>query len=242
MRILVISDIHANLEALESVLEDAGGNWDVIWCLGDVIGYGPDPNECVARLREHEHLSLSGNHDWAILGKLDLSEFNHEARLAVSWAQDTCTPETLAYLDTLPPRHEEEQVTLAHGSPRHPVWEYLVDVYAAQENFQHFTTPYCLVGHSHVPLMFVETEPDLPLLLSPEYGSPLALKAARMIINPGSVGQPRDSDPRAAYGLLDLDKMLWEFHRVPYPVKNTQEKMRQAGLPHPLIQRLEYGW
>jgi diadenosine tetraphosphatase ApaH/serine/threonine PP2A family protein phosphatase len=242
MRLLVISDIHANLAAFEAVLADAQDEWDRIWCLGDVIGYGPDPNECTALLRQHDHLSLSGNHDWAVLGKLDSTNFNTEAQIAIAWTQSEIGEETRAYLDSLPANLIVEPFTLAHGSPRHPVWEYILEKSTAAANFAYFDTPYCLVGHTHSPVRFEEISPSRVRLQLPVYNEPLSLNGQRIILNPGSVGQPRDSDPRAAYALLDTEKMSWEYRRVAYPVKVTQERMRHHGLPHRLIARLEYGW
>ena len=244
MRFLVISDIHANLTALEAVLADAEGEWDQIWCLGDVVGYGPDPNECAALLQEHDHLSLSGNHDWAVLGKLDISAFNHEARVAIQWAQNAITAETRKYLDALPPQQKNPPFALAHGSLRRPVWEYILDQQTAALNFAEMgpETPYCLVGHTHVAVLFVEGSEGGISVLAPRYGMPISLGEERLIVNPGSVGQPRDSDPRAAYGLLDMEEMTWEHRRVAYPIEKTQARMRSHNLPQRLIARLEQGW
>jgi len=236
MRYLIISDIHANLTAFKRVLEDAQGKWDVIWCLGDIIGYGPDPNECVALLRESEHISLSGNHDWAVLNRLDLTTFNDEAHQAISWTQ------SVVYLEELPSTIVQGDFTLAHGSPRHPVWEYLVDEAGALANFAIMETQYCLVGHSHTPLIFIEINEKSVDLYSPMYDQPLNLEGGRLIINPGSVGQPRDYDPRAAYAILDTDKMTWEHRRVVYDVRETQDRMASHGIPGRLINRLQYGW
>ena len=242
MRILVMSDVHANLAALDAVLADAAGSWDLIWYLGDLIGYGPNPNECVERLREHEHIALSGNHDWAALGKLDISGFNDEARQAVLWTRDTLTKASFEFLDALPALREEGSFTLAHASPRYPVWEYILDYKTAAANFQHFSTPYCLVGHTHVPILIAEKEDNELFVLNPTYEETIYLEDTRVIINPGSVGQPRDSDPRAAYALLNLNDLSWEFHRVAYPVEETQAQMRELGLPQSLVSRLAYGW
>ena len=241
MRYLVISDIHGNLSAFQTVLKDAEGQFDFIWCLGDVIGYGPDPNECVALLREHPHLSLSGNHDWAVLGRLDLSTFNTDARLAIAWAQGVLSDESRTYLEALPSLAVEDDFTLTHASPRHPVWEYIVDRYTAQVNFEHFETDYCLVGHTHVPIVFEELDDNEILTHTPVYAQPLPLNSARLIINPGSVGQPRDHDPRSAYAILDTDRMTWEHRRVAYPIAATQERMNNYDLPYRLIARLDYG-
>jgi predicted phosphodiesterase len=242
MRVLIISDIHANLAAFEAVLTDAKGEWDVIWCLGDLVGYGPDPNECVALLRQHEHISLSGNHDWAVLGKLDIDNFNREAQIAIRWTREAISQVSFDYLATLPPQLDKAPFSLFHASPRHPVWEYILDAYTASINFDHFDTPYCLVGHTHVPVMFVEEEPHNVIICPPENDTPVQLGSTRLIINPGSVGQPRDSDPRAAYAFLDTDHLTFEHKRVAYPVEVTQEKMRQYGIPNRLVRRLEYGW
>ena len=243
MRILVISDIHANLAALEAVLADAKGDWDKIWFLGDLIGYGPDPNECVALLREHDPVALSGNHDWAILGKLDIQHFNQDARNAVLWAQRVINAETRTYLDSLPPISAEGPFTLAHASPRHPVWEYILDRGTAAVNFAYFESPFCLVGHTHVPILYAEASPEHVEVHPPVYNAPLILSDdLRCIINPGSVGQPRDSDPRASYALLNLVNMTWEYRRVEYDVARTQMRMRRHGLSERLVARLEYGW
>lgn len=242
MQLLIISDIHANLAALEQVLEDAQGEFDKIWCLGDLVGYGPNPNECVERVRDYDLLCLSGNHDWAVLGKLDINDFNREARQAIRWTQKTITEETRSFLDGLPVMLEQPPFTLAHASPRQPIWEYVLDPATAAVNFAHFATPYCLVGHSHTPLVFEHIDDMRAQAYMPVYGQPLPLGPGRYILNPGSVGQPRDSDPRAAYALLDLETMVWEFRRVAYPVAETQAQMRQIDMPYRLISRLQYGW
>lgn len=242
MRVLVISDIHANLTAFKAVLADADGEWDKIWFLGDLIGYGPDPNECAQLLRQHDHLALSGNHDWAVLDRIDITTFNREAQHAISWTQETITEETRVYLDELPSLHVEEPFTLAHASPRQPVWEYVLDPYTAALNFQYFDTRYCLVGHTHVPIWFEEDENDDVVPNLPNYHHPLHLNERRIIINPGSVGQPRDSDPRASYALLNTDELAWSYRRVEYDLQETQQRMRQHEMPPRLINRLEYGW
>ncbi|MBK8931067.1 MAG: metallophosphoesterase family protein [Candidatus Promineifilaceae bacterium] len=241
MRVLIISDIHANLAAFEAVLAEAQNQWDIIWCLGDLVGYGPDPNECVALLQTHPHISLSGNHDWAVLGKLDIQNFNREAQIAIRWTREAINTDTHDYLDALPPVRLEDRFTLAHASPRQPVWEYILDSYTAAINFEHFETPYCLVGHTHVPIVFEETDPNHVAFHRPDYTTERLLADNRLIINPGSVGQPRDSDPRAAYALLDTDTNIWQFKRVDYPITITQDKMRQYGIPSRLIKRLEFG-
>ena len=243
MRILVISDIHANLAAFEAVLAEAG-EVDGVLCLGDIVGYGPDPNECVARLRALAPIiSLSGNHDWAALDKLDVEDFNPDAQQAIRWTQSVLTPDNRAYLAGLPAAGQLGDFTLAHGSPRHPVWEYIIDTIIACENFEHFNTAYCLVGHTHAACIFSQLSLNGRCHLRlPEYGVPMKLGEQRLIVNPGSVGQPRDADPRAAYAILDDEARTWEAHRVAYPIVQTQARMRDAGLPPRLIARLSYGW
>ena len=242
MRILVVSDIHANLTALDAVLEDAG-MFDAVWCLGDLVGYGPDPNECVARIREFpDLLCIGGNHDTAAIGDLSLDAFNGEARRALEWTHRQLTPETIQFLRELPERLIQEPYTLAHGSPRRPLWEYLLDAPRVQTSFSFFKTLYCLVGHSHVAIAFQLNERNRCVTYLPSHSSSFVLGYQRMILNPGSVGQPRDQDPRAAYSLLDTDSMEWEWHRVEYSVETVQSRMRLADLPSRLILRLEEGW
>lgn len=243
MRVLIISDIHANLAAFETVLADAANEWDVIWFLGDLVGYGPDPNECVDLLREHPHVALSGNHDWAVLNKLDIEGFNREARTAIEWTQATITEDARSYLESLPAMTQEGNFTLAHASPRQPVWEYILDAYTAAVNFIYLETPVGFVGHTHVPVIYEERGRNTITTHLPNYHEPLQFsKSSRLIINPGSVGQPRDSDPRAAYGLLDTEAKTWQFRRVAYPIRTTQARMREHDLPERLIARLSYGW
>ncbi len=243
MRCLLVSDIHGNLAALDAVIRDAG-QFDMIWCLGDMVGYGPDPNECVARLREYPHVCLAGNHDWAVLGKLDIHTFNSDARAANQWTQSVITAPVQAYLQGLMPQRVEQGYTLVHGSPRQPIWEYILDPLTAELNFPLITTRACLVGHTHVPVCFymLEEEGDhLCVPRSPRYGQPISLASGRWIINPGSVGQPRDGNPRAAYAILDPEAATLEHRRAEYPIQVTQQKMREAKLPRRLIERLAIG-
>lgn len=242
MRFLVISDIHANLAAFDAVLADAEGEWDKIWCLGDLVGYGPDPNECVERVREFDHLSLSGNHDWAVLGRLDMDTFNSDAREAIIWTRNVLSEESRTYLEELPPILIQEPFTLAHGSPRQPVWEYILEQITAAANFEHFDTPYCFVGHTHAPVIYEQLADNDVSANLPVYRTPIQLSTSRLIVNPGSVGQPRDYDPRAAYGILDDQEMTFEHRRIGYRIETTQERMSQHDLPFRLIARLEYGW
>ncbi len=243
MRYLIISDVHGNLAALEAVLAAAGA-CDAVWCLGDVVGYGPQPNECVERVRDLPGLRcVAGNHDWGALGRLDLSDFNPEARRAAEWTGEQLTPSSRAWLEGLPERIVEGEFTLVHGSPRHPIWEYVLSPDVARANMAYFDTPTCLIGHSHVPVIFREDgAPSSPLtVLVPEPGEVLRYGERRAIVNPGSVGQPRDGDPRACFVLLDAATGTLEYRRVAYPIGETQERMRQAHLPERLALRLAYG-
>lgn len=242
MRVLVVSDVHSNLAALRAVLADAGA-FDALWSLGDIVGYGPQPNECIATLREHEHSHIAGNHDWGVLGKIPLDDFNGDARKANLWNREQLTPESLAYLEAAPETIVKGGVTLAHGSPRYPIWEYLVYASTAKLSYEFFETKLCLVGHTHVPVLFELAPQDsacrrfaLPV------GEPFALEEGRYIVNPGSVGQPRDGDPQAAYLVLETEEMVLEHRRVAYDIEATQRLMRKAGLPRRNITRLELGW
>ena len=242
MRILVISDIHANLTALEAVLQDAG-EIDATWCLGDLVGYGPDPNECISRIRQLPNSTcLIGNHDAAALEKIDIVSFNPEARLAILWTQERLEPTNKDYLMSLPDHQVIGDVTIAHGSPRQPVWEYLLDTRTATQNFDFFTTPFCFVGHSHLPAICQLTDghrmADL-FIPEPQIENKLVPRA---ILNPGSVGQPRDRDPRAAYAIFDTDTLTWEPHRVEYDILSVQARMQTAELPQRHIVRLTSGW
>ncbi len=246
MRCLVISDVHANLTAFEAVLEDAKGSFDKIWCLGDMVGYGPNPNECVELLRSFDHLCVAGNHDWAVLDKLDIEEFNPDARFATLWTRDQLTQTVRAYLDELPTtRVEDNLFTLVHGSPRHHVWEYILYPAIAQPNFKYFDTSYCFVGHTHSPVIFQESggADELCDAFIPEFnGEPIQFGEARLIINPGSVGQPRDGDARAAYGIIDTEAKTFLYRRVKYNISETQEKMKKQKFPSRLWNRLAFGW
>ena len=242
MRYLVVSDIHGNAPALEAVLQGSP-DFDALICLGDMVGYGPNPNECVSRLSDFELVCLAGNHDWGAIGKADLLVFNREARHALLWTQSVMRPTVADYLKRLPPMQAlMDGIVLAHGSPRDPVWEYLVDAASAARNFEQFDFHAALVGHSHLPLVHEWLEDDGRVqLLRAEVGMLMHLEGRRLILNPGSVGQPRDGDPRASFASLDTEQMTWSFHRVPYPVTITQERMRAQALPQRLIDRLEVG-
>lgn len=243
MRCAILADIHANLSAFEAVLQDAErrGGFEVIWCLGDMVGYGPDPGKCIQLLREQRHVCVAGNHDLAAVGKIDTSSFNPEAAAACRWTSGQLNAEDVSYLSDLPLTLKQGDFTLVHGSPREPVWEYVLSTELARLNFRHFDTRHCLVGHSHSPLFFELDQDECRLFRLPG-GLSLQEQKGRLIINCGSVGQPRDGDPRASYALLDTAQAKLLHFRIDYDIEATQAKMRESGLPVRLINRLAAGW
>jgi predicted phosphodiesterase len=239
MRIAVLSDIHGNIPALEAVLS-AVGSIDAVWQLGDVVGYGPEPDETIAVLAERSAIGVRGNHDAAAVGMIDADAFNDDARRAVLWTADRLGETSRAWLRDLPEVLAQDEFTLAHGSPRDPIWEYVYSTPVARANFAVLETRHALIGHTHVPLVFREDD-GLVEMLAPTDGSRLVLDERRTILNPGSVGQPRDGDPRACAMTLSTDTREVEWHRVPYPIEETQQRMRAAGLPPRLVARLSHG-
>lgn len=243
MRFLVISDIHANETALEAVLADAGAV-DRTCCLGDLIGYGPDPNQVLERLRALPNLyCIFGNHDAALVRGTERDVFNGDARTSLNWTESVLSRDNLAFLRSLSPSSKMDgDVTLAHGSPRDPTWEYVLTTVTARLNFMHFQTPYCFVGHSHIQCLYEFDEGEDRVITSPNrLGQAVALRR-RCIANPGSVGQPRDRDPRAAYAIFDPEARTWEARRVNYDVALVQRRIRDAGLPSRHALRLADGW
>ena len=263
MRALIISDIHSNLPALDAVLADAQaqGGHDALWFLGDLVGYGADPGPCIARLRQHQpHLvAIAGNHDHAVTGQLNPDLFNHAARAAALWTAARLSADDLAWLSQLPQVAQTGAFTMAHGSLRDPIMEYLISAPAAAATFARLPTPFCLVGHSHYPLLWTEnaasgrpaatplhpedaadSSPPTLSLLAPTQPIPLDT-ARRMIINPGSVGQPRDGDPRASYLIYDDHAAILHHRRVDYDIAAAQTRIRAAGLPETLAARLAEG-
>jgi predicted phosphodiesterase len=241
MRVAVLSDIHSNLSALETVLATLG-SVDAIWHLGDVVGYGPEPQAVIDRLRESGAIGVRGNHDDAAGGGSSIEQFNPDGHRAMEWTRTRIDEATRLYLAGLPERRvpEGSAFTLAHGSPRDPIWEYLDAPDAAQQNLPAFDTPYCLVGHTHVPLVFRETRGHMQAMLV-DPGSRLSLDHRRLILNPGSVGQPRDGDPRSSYLVIDTEAGQVTWHRLGYDVGATQAAMTAAGLPPRLARRLSFG-
>lgn len=244
MRHAIIGDVHANLAAFEAVLEDmeARGGFDELWCLGDLVGYGPDPHACIELLRRYRHICVAGNHDLAAVGRIDASDFNREAALACEWTTRQLSGEDVDYLQGLPLRLERGDFTLVHGSPRQPVWEYLTSAAAAHDNFPYFGTDYCLVGHSHIPLVFRQGGDGRCYGEQTHSEISLPTKGQRLIVNPGAVGQPRDGDPRAAYAVYHSDSRIVYNYRVTYDVTATQKRMMENKLPLPLVLRLSYGY
>ena len=240
MKTLIISDIHANATALQAVLEDAGAI-DRVWCLGDVVGYGPEPNECVQILKTLPNLTcLLGNHDAAVMGFIDLWTFNDEARRALEVQMHLLSEESRQFLELLQPKDVQDGVTLAHGSPRDPIWEYVMSAKVAERNFSAFETQICLIGHSHIPVIFVENGRKSLQVLMPSSGD-MWRSEQRFILNPGSVGQPRDRDPRAAYVLWDSEENTWTYHRITYDVDRVQKEILALGIPPIHAMRLAYG-
>jgi diadenosine tetraphosphatase ApaH/serine/threonine PP2A family protein phosphatase len=243
MRYAIIADIHANLAAFTAVLDDIErkGGVGEMWCLGDVIGYGPDPHQCIERLCQHKHVCVAGNHDLAAIGKIDTSNFNPDAAAACHWTSQQLTPEDMQYLDSLPLVVQRDDFTLVHGSPRDPIWEYLLSTSSAEQNFAYFQSQFCLVGHSHVPLVFEYGETGACLVSELTADTILKLAKNRLIINPGGVGQPRDGNPKASYAIYDSEARSVTLYRIPYDIRATQERMVKQRLPMRLVVRLSYG-
>jgi predicted phosphodiesterase len=251
MRLAVLSDIHANLPALEAVLERIDdADVEETWCLGDVVGYGAQPDGCAELVAERCDLSLVGNHDLAVLGELDISSFSPAAATAVRWTQSVASDETIRFLRGLKPSDESRAVALYHASPRDPIWEYVLWPDQAAECIARQAARVSLVGHSHVALFFAvfdDSEGESPASPEPAQGAQAAagteldLTEGAWLVNPGSVGQPRDGDPRAAWLELDLDTWVATYHRVPYEIDRAAEAIAEAGLPAHLSRRLYIG-
>jgi predicted phosphodiesterase len=240
MRVAVISDVHGNYHALEMVLEEIEAEGiDTIWCLGDTVGYGPLPNECCEAVEERAHVILVGNHDLVVLGELAVSDFNDEAAAAALWTSEVLTRRSRGFLERLKPSIELEGADLFHASARDPIWEYVLTEEAARATLDLSDAPLVLVGHSHVPLALTLEGTGVAGGQTPG-GTEVALDG-RWLLNPGSVGQPRDGDPRASWLLLDLKERFAAFRRVQYPIQQTQVEMRERGLPGTLAARLARG-
>jgi diadenosine tetraphosphatase ApaH/serine/threonine PP2A family protein phosphatase len=245
MRAAVITDIHSNLPALDAVLA-AIDDVDVeeIWCLGDVVGYGADPDRCTEIAKQRSDACLVGNHDLAVLDELDVSSFSTVASAAVSWTQRSADASTLDYLRELEPQGERDGVGLFHASPRDPVWEYVLSIDQATDCLEMQSQRVALIGHSHVALFF--SGPDSGATgdvrgVQATDGATLDIGEGRWLINPGSVGQPRDGDPRAAWLELDTEEWTAHFHRVEYDIDAAAKAILEAELPRQLGDRLYIG-
>jgi diadenosine tetraphosphatase ApaH/serine/threonine PP2A family protein phosphatase len=243
MRYAIIADIHANLAAFMAVLVDIErrGEAEEVWCLGDIVGYGPEPHQCIELLRQTNHICVAGNHDLAAIGEVDTFEFNPDAAAACQWTARQLTTQDIAYLKKLPLVAEKGDFTLVHGSPRQPSWEYILSISAAKENFAYFKSKFCLVSHSHVPLIFRYKKTGVCSFSQFSTNKELVLGEERLIINPGAVGQPRDGDPRASYAIYDSETRKINLCRVPYDIAATQAKMVEQRLPIRLVARLSHG-
>lgn len=238
-RTLVLSDIHGNKEALDAVIADAGAA-ERIWCLGDIVGYGPEPAACLAWVRAHCDIVLSGNHDYAVFEPSVVRDFNPNAARAADWTRAELSAEETAYLRSLPSLTEVAGVTLAHASPADPIWTYILSVVDARDAFSAFGGALCFVGHTHVAACYMEGDEVIERVPFAN-DEPFSLVGGRFIINPGSVGQPRDRDPRAAYLWYDdaIQTVVWK--RVAYDIAAVQAKILAAGLPDRLASRLALG-
>jgi len=239
MRVAVLSDIHSNLTALDAVLA-AASPVDAIWHLGDVVGYGPDPDGVVRRLVEVGAVGVRGNHDAAAAGGSEIEWFNTDARRAMEWTRTVISAPTVAWLRDLPERLTVESCELVHGSPREPIWEYVTSVPVARANLAVLGSPTGLNGHTHIPIAFVEDDGRIDVV-GPGHGSELELRGRHALLNPGSVGQPRDGDPEASYAIFDPGEGRISWHRVAYDIGAVQEAMRSVGLPGGLAARLSLG-
>jgi predicted phosphodiesterase len=242
MRVAVVSDIHGNRHAFEAVLRDVrDASVRELWCLGDLVGYGAEPDACVELVRDHAAICLAGNHDLAVTGELPLDEFSRGASLAARWTQEVIAAENLAFLERLKPELADQPVGLYHASPRDPVWEYVLSALLAELCLDEQERRVCLVGHSHVALSFSRTEGEPATGEARRGGTELDVGEGEWLLNPGSVGQPRDGDPRAAWMVLDLERWHASYRRTEYDIAGAAAAIRAAGLPDSLAERLQYG-
>jgi diadenosine tetraphosphatase ApaH/serine/threonine PP2A family protein phosphatase len=243
MRIALLSDVHGNLPALRAVLDDArSAGVDEIWCLGDLVGYGAQPNECVELARERCAVCLAGNHDLVVTGDIDVADFSSSAAAAALWTRENIAAEALEFLRGLDPADPERDPGLFHASPRDPVWEYVLSGWQADECMDEMSSRVGAVGHSHVALWFHRDDGggELSGAAAPA-GTELDLSSGRWLVNPGGVGQPRDGDPRAAWLLLDREGWAASWRRVEYPIDEAAGAIEAAGLPPVLAERLYTG-
>ena len=242
MRVAIASDIHGNKQAFQAVIAAAEADGaDELWCLGDLVGYGAEPDACVALAEAHCAICLAGNHDLAVVEVLSLEEFSRGAALAAYWTREVITPGTREYLLSLSPTGQAEGVGLFHASPRDPVWEYVLSTLAAELCFDATDFRISLIGHSHVALSFHRPEGQPATGTTRRESAEIDLRAGEWLINPGSVGQPRDGDARAAWLVLDTDAWTATWKRADYDIAGAQAAIRAANLPDSLAERLQYG-
>jgi diadenosine tetraphosphatase ApaH/serine/threonine PP2A family protein phosphatase len=242
MRIALLSDVHGNLPAFEAVIGDVEDQTvEEVWCLGDLVGYGAQPDDCVQLARDRCDLSLAGNHDLVVTGDIPITDFSSSAAAAARWTQETIVEETMTYLKSLEPADTSREPALYHASPRDPVWEYVLSTWQADECIDLMEARVGAVGHSHVALWFKRDDEGQMSGATAEPGEPMDLSGGRWLINPGGVGQPRDGDPRAAWLLLDTSTWTAEWRRVEYPIEEAARAIEEAGLPHVLAERLFAG-
>jgi diadenosine tetraphosphatase ApaH/serine/threonine PP2A family protein phosphatase len=242
MRVAIASDIHGNRHAFEAVIGAAEqAQVEELWCLGDLVGYGAEPDACVALAEANCAICLAGNHDLAVTGVLSLEEFSRGAALAAQWTREVIAPATHAFLDSLSPSGEAEGIGLYHASPRDPIWEYVLSGLTAELCLDAASQRVSLIGHSHVALSFHRPEDSAAVGSTRRDGDLLDVGGGEWLINPGSSGQPRDGDPRAAWLVLDTVAMTAEWRRVDYDIAGAQAAIRAARLPDSLAERLQYG-
>jgi predicted phosphodiesterase len=242
MRIALLSDVHGNLPAFEAVLADVDDQTvEEIWCLGDLVGYGAQPDDCVRLARERCDFSLAGNHDLVVTGEIPISDFSSSAATAARWTQETITEETMAYLKGLKPADPDREPALYHASPRDPVWEYVLSTWQAEESMDMMDARVAAIGHSHVALWFSRDDDGEMSGSTAAADEEKDLSAGTWLINPGGVGQPRDGDPRAAWLLLDTSRCKVQWRRVEYPIEVAARAIEEAGLPRALAVRLFSG-
>jgi predicted phosphodiesterase len=242
MRVAIVSDVHGNRQAFDAVLDAIeASECDEMWCLGDLVGYGADPDACVELARRHASVCLAGNHDLGVRGDLPLADFSRGAALAARWTQETISAETLEYLASLEPVNLDEEVGLYHASPRDPVWEYVLSALQAELCLDVQPKRVCLIGHSHVALSFSRLAGETATGQTRAADEAIALSAGEWLVNPGSVGQPRDGDPRAAWLELDLSGWSAVYRRTDYDIEGAAAAIRAARLPDSLAERLAYG-
>jgi predicted phosphodiesterase len=240
-RIAILSDVHGNLPAFQAVIDDVrAADVDALWCLGDFVGYGASPDECVALALEECDLLLAGNHDLAVAGQIELSDFSPSAAAAALWTQEHASRETIDLLARLEPAREDQRIGLYHGSPRDPIWEYVLSTEQAEDCFEAMDPRVGAIGHSHVALRFTRTDGEVTGEQTPG-GTEHDLADGEWLLNPGSVGQPRDRDPRAAWMLIDLERWTASWRRVEYPVEEAARAISEAELPGHLADRLFIG-